>query len=221
MARNQNFDRNFSGILNLSDVHHFFAETMSKSKKNDHAMHNTSLDALIKHYIPIFESMGTPLEVTIIWSDNAPYHYRCCQNFMKIATVEKRFPGIKFIHRLAVVDQFKGNHDAVGKDPARLIRSMELSGLRSENARMVFKNCHRLEKRGEDSEWLELERRKDIRLKRKGKYGMDSQTVWFFVETEDDFNALARSCFVIELSFLILRAKAPCLKVQNCMRFDL
>jgi hypothetical protein len=172
------------------DVHHFFAETMSKGKKNDHAMHNTSLDALIKHYIPVFESIGTSLEVAIIWSDNAPYQYRCRQNFMKIATVEERHPGIKFIHRLAVVDQFKGNHDAVGKDPARLIRSLELSGIRSENGRMVFKNCHRLEKRGEDSEWLELERRKDIRLKRKGKYGMDSRTVWFVVETEEEYNEL-------------------------------
>ena len=47
-----------------------------------------------------------------------------------------------------------------------------------------------MEKRGEDSEWLELERRKDIRLKRKGKYGMDSRTVWFVVESQDDFNEL-------------------------------
>ena len=31
------------------DVHHFFAETISKGKKNDHHMHNASLDALVKH----------------------------------------------------------------------------------------------------------------------------------------------------------------------------
>ena len=32
------------------DVHHFFTETVSKGKKNDHHMHNISLDALVKHY---------------------------------------------------------------------------------------------------------------------------------------------------------------------------
>ena len=32
------------------DVHYCFAETTSKETKNDHAMHNISLDALIEHY---------------------------------------------------------------------------------------------------------------------------------------------------------------------------
>jgi hypothetical protein len=62
------------------EVHHFFAETISKGKKNDHVMHNTSLDAIIEHYKPIFDQLGTPLEVIIVWSDNAPYQYRCRQN---------------------------------------------------------------------------------------------------------------------------------------------
>ena len=172
------------------DVHHFFAETFSKGKKNDHQMHNVCLDALIKQYIAVFDELGTPLENITIWTDNAPNQYRCRQNFTKIATVAERFPGIKITHRLAVVDNFKGNHDAVGKDPSRLIKSLELSGIRSENALKVFVNCHRLEKSREDSEWIQYENENDIALKRKGKYGMDTRTVWYVVEEKEEYDRL-------------------------------
>ena len=173
------------------DVHHFFAETISKGKKNDHQMHLTCLRALIKEYIQIFDELGHPLECIIIWTDNAPNQYRCRQNFAQISSISENFPGINIIHRLAVVDNFKGNHDAVGKDPARLIRSLELSGIRSESAYKVFANRHRLEKKREDSEWLEYEIRGDVALKRKGKYGMDSRTVWYVVESQEEYDRLS------------------------------
>lgn len=91
---------------------------------------------------------------------------------------------------LAVVDNFKGNHDAVGKDPARLIKSVELSGIRSETALKVFVNCHRLDKSREDSEWIRYENENDIALKRKGKYGMDTHTVWYVVEEKEEYDRL-------------------------------
>eukprot|EP00956_Cyclotella_meneghiniana_P028855 scaffold68305_cov22-Cyclotella_meneghiniana.AAC.1 len=172
------------------DVHHFFAESMSKGKKNDHAMHNTSLDAVIKKYAEVFETLGNKLEVVIVWSDNAPTQYRCRQNFIQVASVEERHPGIVIIHRTAVVDQFKGNHDAVGKDAAVLVRSLELAGIRSPNAEMVFVNCHRLETRHEESEWHDYEIRGDVALKRKGIYGMNSRTVHFVVESQEEFDRL-------------------------------
>jgi hypothetical protein len=65
---------------------------------------------------------------------------------MKITSVVERHPNIQTIHRLAVVDQFKGNHDAVGKDPARAIRAMELSGKQTTTAKDVFVNCRVFEK---------------------------------------------------------------------------
>ena len=36
------------------DVHHFFAVTFSKGKKNDHAMHNVALDNLFEYYREAF-----------------------------------------------------------------------------------------------------------------------------------------------------------------------
>lgn len=62
-------------IFNV-DVHHFFAETLSKGKKNDHAMHHVSLDALIKHYQTIFPMVtGEELKHVKVWTDNAPHQY--------------------------------------------------------------------------------------------------------------------------------------------------
>jgi hypothetical protein len=67
---------------------------------------------------PNFDERGHLLECIIIWTDNAPNQYRCRQNFAQISSISENFPGIKIIHRLAVVDNLKENHDAVGKDPA-------------------------------------------------------------------------------------------------------
>jgi len=78
------------------------------------------------------------LRYLIIWTDNAPHQYRCRQNFIKVASVIERHPGIKLTHRLAVVDNFKGVHDAVGKDPAHLVRKLELVGKRSPTASTKF-----------------------------------------------------------------------------------
>jgi hypothetical protein len=109
---------------------------------------------------------------------------------MKVASVVERHPNIQMIHRLAVVDQFKGNHDAVGKDPARAIRAMELSGKRTASAKDVFVNCRVLEKSRDDTKWSVMEQRGDIALKDKGKYGMDTRTVWFVCETQAEFEQM-------------------------------
>ena len=61
--------------------------------------------------------------------------------FTKVLTVISRHDGINMTHRLAVVDNFKGVHDAVGKDPAFLVRGLELVGILSKNTYQVFQNC--------------------------------------------------------------------------------
>jgi len=167
------------------DVHHFFAETFSKGKKSDHAMHNRCLKAIIAHYKALLQSHGITLRQVIIWTDNAPHQYRCRQTFIQVASVEAHFPGIKITHRLAVVDNFKGNHDAVGKDPSRKVKELELQGTRSPNAWMVFLNCDK-HLATTDTHWRKYEREGDARLKHKGHYGMDSRTVWYVVENEED-----------------------------------
>ena len=58
----------------------------------------------------------------------------------------------------SVPDNFKGNHDAVGKDPAHLVRSLELVGTRSPTAQKVFENClKKLEKTQDATAWKKYE----------------------------------------------------------------
>ena len=175
------------------DVHHFFAETLSKGKKTDHAMHNVCLDHLIEMYRASFQQrFGTDvLRHVVVWTDNAPTQYSCRQIFIKVASVEERHPGVKLTHCLAVVDNFKGYHDAIGKDPARLVKALELMGIRSPNALGVFKNCtEHLQKTHGQTKWKQCEVDKDARLKKKGRFGMDSRTVWFVAETREEQDKL-------------------------------
>ena len=175
------------------DVHHYFEETYSSGKKTDHAMHNVCLDNTISLYRKEFQKRyNRELKNVIVWTDNAPTQYRCRQNFLKVASVAERHKGIQITHRLAVVDNFKGVHDAVGKDCAQLIKNLELIGIRSPNAEAVFKNCYeRLEKSDEHTEWKGYEKEKDGRLKNKGRFGMDRRTVWFVVETKEEHERLS------------------------------
>jgi hypothetical protein len=125
------------------DVHHFFEETFTAGKKTDHAMHNACLDHMIKLYEKQFrERLGCELKNVIVWTDNAPTQYRCIQTILKVASVLERHGGVQLVHRLAVVENFKGYHDAVGKDPAHLMKAQELVGICSPNAYSVFKNCY-------------------------------------------------------------------------------
>ena len=48
-------------VICTVDFHHFFAETISKGKQNDHAMHNTCLDAIIRRYQGTFAGRGDTL----------------------------------------------------------------------------------------------------------------------------------------------------------------
>ena len=91
-----------------------------------------------------------------------------------------------------MVDNFKGFHDAIGKDPAQMTKMLELIGIRSPNAEAVFKNCYqRLQKTREQTEWRGYELNRDARLQNKGRFGMDTRTVWFVVETKDEQDRLS------------------------------
>ena len=176
------------------DVHHFFAETMSKGKLNDHQMHIVSLDALIKKYKGIFCERGVELKYVNMWTDNCPNQYRCRQHFIQIASGEERHPGITITHRLAVVDNFKGVHDGCGKGPAHKVRELELcsSPIQSKNAKQVFINCFtHLQKTEKDTKWKEYEETHDPKLRGKGRFGVDTLTVWFVVATQDDVDRLS------------------------------
>jgi hypothetical protein len=42
--------------LNECDVWHFFGDTISKGKKNDHVFHNACLEDIVKHYCTVRET---------------------------------------------------------------------------------------------------------------------------------------------------------------------
>ena len=99
------------------------------------------LDYLIPFYKNKFASLGQQLKVVKVWSDNAPTEYRCRQNFVQISTVQDRDPDIELMHRLAMVDYFKGAHNAYGKVPKHHRTEQELNGNRSLKGEGVFRTC--------------------------------------------------------------------------------
>ena len=209
------------------DVHHFFAETMSKGKLNDHQMHIVSLDALIKKYKGIFRERGVELKYVNMWTDNCPNQYRCRQHFIQIASGEERHPGITITHRLAVVDNFKGVHDGCGKGPAHKVRELELCSppIRSKNAEQVFINCFtHLQKTEKDTKWKEYEETHDPKLRGKGRFGVNTFTVWFVVATQDDVDRLfveyPGRILLCDRSFTLDTKERPSMEQHNCTRLD-
>ena len=92
-------------------------------------------------------------------------------------------------HCLAVVDNFEGVHDAVGKDPVFLVCGLELVGIQSKNAYQVFQNCIRcLSRTDDDTKWKEYTNNKDERLKRKGRFGMNTRTCWVVCEEKEKYD---------------------------------
>ena len=167
------------------DVHHFFAETFTKGKKNDHAMHLTCLYRLVEH----LRDKNPDLDHITVWSDNAPNQYKCRQNFMGVTTIEKQFKNLKLTHRLAVKSQFKGCHDGYGKDPAMLVRKLERNYVRTRRASEVFQHCvKKLECK--TTKWNMYEAEKNPKLREKGTWGMNSRTCWFVTEHDEELQKL-------------------------------
>ena len=167
------------------DVHHFFAETISPGKKNDYQMHNACLDEIVK----VYKTKIKTLKEVIYRTDNAPSQYRCRQNFIQTASFCERHPDVKVTHDLAVPDNFKGNHDAVGKVVKHFIRNQELENKRCPDAFSVFQRC-KADLDFSESPWKEHEATRCSTLKQKGVYGMDSRTSWFVCEDEPTFKRL-------------------------------
>ena len=88
-----------------------------------------------------------------------------------------------------MVENSKGVHDAVGKDPSFLVLGLKLSGVRSEKAYQVFKNCNRsLTKTEDDTKWKKCKDTNNERLKNRGRFGMNTRTCWMIVEEQDVYN---------------------------------
>ena len=65
----------------------FFGDTITKGKKNDHALHNNCLE----HIISFYDSERSrdnfpPIKNNIVHADNCPTQCKCLQNFFKNET---------------------------------------------------------------------------------------------------------------------------------------
>ena len=173
--------------------YHFLAGAETKGKKADHAMSRVCVDFIIDDLK--LEGINT----FIYWTDNAPHQYKCRQTFFADASVTERHgEGIKIIHRFAVVSQFKGPHDAAGKDVGRTLAKLEKKGIRSPNAYTAFVNLNEEfnseMNRAKRTNWKELEASwmedsQDERIANKGVFSMDSRTVCFVGETPEEVDA--------------------------------
>lgn len=126
-------------IVNDCDAWHFWGDTMSKGKKNDHVFHNACLDYVVSYYDTQRESKGLPpIKENLIWTDNCPTQYRCRQNFIKLATFSERHRNASASQLLAAVYKFKGCWDAAGKTAKSHIVKRELQGERLPQAYQCF-----------------------------------------------------------------------------------
>jgi phage tail protein X len=108
------------------DVWHFFAESMSKGKKNDHITHNACLDRIVSFYQEKFiTDKKAALTGVGVWTDNCAGQYKCKQNFYKIATFEDRHDGVTLEHSFAQKFCFKGPWDGAGKVVKKFIKKQE------------------------------------------------------------------------------------------------
>ena len=166
-------------VFDVSYIH-FLAETLTKGKKADHAMHKVCLDKII-------DNMKTKgIKKFIYWTDNAPHQYKCRQTFIADASVADRHgDGLELIHRFAVVAQFKGPHDSAGKDVGQTLAKLEKKEIRSPNAYQAFKNLNEDLATG-STEWDSYEEDGDLKLRNKGVFGMNERLVFFVGETQEE-----------------------------------
>lgn len=109
-----------------------------------------------------------------VHTDNCPSQNRCRQTILRTAMAEEK-TGVKVSHCYAVVSNFKGVHDAVGKDVTAFVSNLELGTANSSTARGItrsataykaFENCilHGLDRPVQSPHWNEFEVNQDHRL---------------------------------------------------------
>ena len=79
---------NDESILNNADKWAFFGDTISAGKKNDHVFHEACLTYIINFYDRQRVSEGkNKIPTNIVWTDQCPTQYKCCQHFQNVAIV--------------------------------------------------------------------------------------------------------------------------------------
>lgn len=168
------------------DVWHFFGESMSKGKKNDHVFHNSCLDQILSHYQETFKMNNKPpMNHAILWTDNCSGQYKCRQGFYKIATCGDRHEGVRISHRFAQKYCFKGVWDGAGKVVKAYIRNLEDSlQQRFPDALTCFLKCREpLALPKNRKPWEEWEAKLDPRILDKSEFTVSRR--YFGYATDD------------------------------------
>lgn len=167
------------------DYWYFFAETMSKGKKNDTDAHNVCLDRITECYADLYSKTGRTLRrIRGPWTDQCPTQCRNKKNWWNVAAFPERHNGIQLKHDLAELYDFKGPWDSAGKVVKHFLSQEELEGRRSPTALEAFKNC--LEDLSEPENQLphkEWEERSDPRILEKPTWTCDKRHFGFVTET--------------------------------------
>ena len=129
-------------IISTTDKWIFFADTLSRGKKNDHVCHNACLKKIIEYYDKKRMDIGKqPIPINIVWTDNCGTQYKCRQNFYHVAnsSIGLTSKGI-IVHKFAQKYWFKGPWDAYSKVVKMKIYNFEVQGVRCATAYDCYNN---------------------------------------------------------------------------------
>jgi hypothetical protein len=172
------------------DVWHFFGDTKSKGKKNDHVFHNACLEDIVRYYQNQRKRTNRePIKHIRIWTDNCAGQYKCRYNFLKVATFPERVEGVIVSHRFAQKHDFKGVWDAAGKVFKQFMRQLELKNMcRFANAFDCFEKCrHALKTPKSAKPWDEYEKNSDVRILDKRPFMVNKRFFGYGTEDKDEF----------------------------------
>jgi hypothetical protein len=193
-------EREVTVRINECDVWHFFGDTISKGKKNDHVFHNACLEDIVKHYkSKLKKEKNINLNHVKLWTDNCGPQYKCWQNFCKIASFSERLTGVAVTHRYVQKYHFKGVWDAAGKVVKWYMQKLELStrkgkATRFPNAWACFKKLrHDLGKLFVTRlPWDDLERSNDPKILEKSTFTVTKRFFGYATEDKCTWERLAK-----------------------------
>jgi len=173
------------------DIWHFFGDSMSKGKKNDHVIHAACLDDVVRTYQ---ETSNVAITEVIVWTDNCGGQYKCNQNFYKIATAADRLQGVEVKHRFAQKYCFKGVWDGAGMVVKHKIRSDEIACTgRYPDAITCYKELKvNIAEPKNKKDWDKWEQEKDPKILDKTDFVTSKRYFGFATEDKVEFKRLEK-----------------------------
>lgn len=168
------------------NVFHFICNSQTKGKKNDHVMHNTDQEAIMEYFTREFESRGIQLRKVYKGTDRCGTQYNCRQSHLQTAAVAENWSGVEVELMLHVKSQFKGPHDAAGKEVKYLVRKREQDGERVHDGWALFLAAMEHLDGPTDTPWAEYEATGNPLILTKNTGSIDGRRIYFVAETLEE-----------------------------------